>query len=376
MNNGANKKSFIFAGGGTGGHLYPAIAIGQRLLELEPEAQIHFIGTDKGLENRVIPEMGYPLHKIAVRGFSRKNLFANVGVIIRLIYSLFQCVGLLKKIKPLAVIGTGGYVSGPMLFTANLMGYPTLIQEQNSYPGVTTRLLAKKVEQVHLSFKESFKFFKNQKNLHLTGNPVRKFDLSIGPEKARSFFNLAPEKLTVLIFGGSQGALAINKAFANSIDRVLAETDAQFIWLSGKYSFEMAKQSVKGHKSRIYLTEYLDNMNMAYNASDLATSRAGAIALSELAICGLPSILIPYPFAAADHQSFNAQTFEKAGAALVLTETEIENNTELFANTIVELINNKDKRVNMSQAAKKVSFPDSVDKLAESITLISKQGNR
>ncbi len=373
MNDGAFKKTYIFAGGGTGGHLYPAIAIGQRLLELELEAQIHFIGTEKGLENRVIPEIGYPLHKIAVRGFSRKNLFSNVGVIFRLIYSLFQCVELLKKIKPLAVIGTGGYVSGPMLFIANLMGYPTLIQEQNSYPGVTTRLLAKKVDQVHLSFKESFKYFKSQKNLHLTGNPVRKFDMNIGTEKARTFFNLDPDKVTVLIFGGSQGALAINKAFANSISRVLAETDAQFIWLSGKYSYEMAKKSSAGHEPRIYVTDYLDNMSMAYNASDLAASRAGAIALSELAICGLPSVLIPYPFAAADHQSFNAKTFENAGAALILTENEIANNSELFTDTIIDFVNNKEKRMKMSRAAKKMSFPNSVDKLAESITLISKK---
>ena len=371
------EKNILFAGGGTGGHLYPSIAIAQALQEMDESINIHFAGTNRGLENRIIPEMGYPLHLIAVRGFSRKNPLLNIWIVMLLLYSLAQCLVLLLRLRPAAVVGTGGYVSGPVLFLAAMLGIPTLVQEQNSHPGVTTRMLAKFVDQVHLSFEESAGYFKNSKKVHVTGNPVRRFDMSNNRENARVFFNLSPDRPTVLVFGGSQGAVAINKAFRTSLPRLIAETDAQFIWITGSTSYESFKKDAKGFNGRLHIVEYVNNMNIAYQASNLAVCRAGAIAISELAICGLPAILVPFPYATADHQTVNAQSYAKTGAARVITESELNRNQDLLANSIIELINGPEKREKMSASAKNASFPNAVDTLARSVlNIMKKQSGR
>jgi len=365
---------YILAGAGTGGHLYPAIAIGEMILQLQPQSKICFIGTKKGLETRVVPAAGHQLLLIAVRGFSRKNVFANIIVLGRLLVSLGQCMRILYKIKPAAVIGSGGYVSGPMLFMAVLLGYPTLIQEQNSYPGMTTRWLSKWVDRVHISFTESAAFFKRQDNLVLTGNPVRAFQNITDKQAARSVFNLQPDKLTMLVFGGSQGALAVNKAVITCLETIMKETDLQVIWGTGKTAYPLVADAVTPWKNRVFAAEYINNMDMAYAASDFALCRSGAITLAELAVCGIPSLLIPYPFAAAGHQEKNARAFAKIGAAEMILEAELNRDT-LFER-ITELYRDPQKRETMRRAALNAAFPDATKKIVNSVFEIANKGTK
>ncbi len=369
--NNKNVKNYILAGAGTGGHLYPAISLGEKILEKRPQSKIYFIGTKNGLEFRVIPELGHPLFLISVRGFSRTNILTNFIVVWKLFVSLFQCYFILLKIKPAAVIGTGGYVSGPMLFMAVLLGYPTLIQEQNSVPGITTRWLAKWVKSVHLSFAESIQYFRKKDHLIVSGNPVRKFQLTNHKQEARTFFGLKPEKITLLIFGGSQGAKRINEIIVLCLPALMRDTDAQIIWGTGKLSYKAAAQAAQPYPSRIYVTEYLNNMAMVYSASDIAVCRAGALTLAELAICGLPSILIPYPYAAAGHQVNNAKAFQEIGAAEMILEQDLDE--KILSEKIVRLIHNKDQREPMKRAALKTAFPDAADNIIESVFKIEKK---
>ena len=362
------EKKYILAGAGTGGHLYPAISLAEKILEKRP-GHIYFVGTKNGLEYKVIPEMGYELFLISVRGFSRTKILLNFIVVIRLLISLFQCFFILLKIRPAAVIGTGGYVSGPMLFMAVILGYPTLIQEQNSFPGVTTRWLAKWVKRVHLSFNEAKKYFRKQENLIVSGNPVRKFQLT-DKQQAREYFGLDKDKKTILVFGGSQGAKRINDVLKSCLPDLMRDTDAQIIWGTGKLSYQDAVQAALDYQNRIHVTEYLDNMAMAYSASDLAVCRAGALTLAELAICGLPSILIPYPYAAAGHQVKNANAFRRSGAAEMLIEQDLDE--KILSQKIVDLIKDTAQLQVMRNAALKAAFPDAADHIVQSIFEIEK----
>lgn len=356
-------NTYILSGGGTGGHLYPALAIADRIRSHEPDCEIHFIGTKKGLETRVIPEYGYPLHLIAVRGMARNQVFRNIAVPFRLLYSLFQSWRLLKKLDPVIVIGTGGYVSGPVLYIAAKMGIPTLIQEQNSYPGVTTRLLSRYVDRVHLSFQRSLKFLKRHDICRLTGNPVRPPGDQT-PAQARQVFALHPDRLTVLIFGGSQGAHAINTAVLAIIDRLLQQSDLQIIWGAGQADADWISSQIP-NSDRLWCAAYIENMPMAYRAADIAISRAGAIALAELAVNHLPSILIPYPFAAADHQTENATALHSAGAAWILPQNKLT--PDRLLSMIIKLIQDEQQRQVMSKKAREMAFPDAAETLYQSI---------
>ncbi len=356
---------FLFAGGGTGGHLYPAIAIAQKIAESLPAAEIHFVGTAKGLECKVIPTLGYSLHLIAVRGFARRWTVANVLVPFRLMWSLLQCVGILIQTKPSAVIGTGGYVSGPMLMLAALFGYPTLVQEQNSYPGVTTRMLARWVDRVHLSFQESVRFFKKKEKLIVSGNPVRDLRLGVSKQEARMQFGLHPDKPTMLVFGGSQGALAVNKAVIGCLGDLMEHTDLQLIWSTGTTSLQEVRQATEKYAARIWVADFISNMAFAYAASDFAVCRAGALTLAEITLYGLPAILIPLPHAAANHQVINANALEKLGAAMVLREEELRES--LLAESIKSLLMNTAKRQAMSTAARAAAFPNATNEIVQSI---------
>jgi len=366
-----NIKKYILAGAGTGGHLYPAISLGEKILEKRPESQIYFIGTKNGLEYKVIPEMGYTLFLISVRGFSRTKILLNVIIVLRLFVSLFQCFFILLKIKPAAVIGTGGYVSGPMLFVSVLLGYPTLIQEQNSFPGITTRWLAKWVNRVHLSFTEAKKYFRKMNNLIVSGNPVRKFRLYKDKQEARAYFDLDPGKTTLLVFGGSQGAKRINEVVGLCLPKLMRDTEAQIIWGTGKLSYAAAAKAASQYQNRVHVTEYINDMAMAYSASDFAVCRAGALTLAELAICGLPSILIPYPFATAGHQEKNAEAFRQTGAAVMILEQELDD--KILQEIIIDLIENKAKMDSMKKAAQNAAFPDAADHIVQSIFEIEKK---
>ena len=364
----------LFAGGGTGGHLYPAIAIAEEVLRRHPDAEIHFVGTRHGLEARVIPKLGYQLHWNVIRGFQRGFSLDNLLLPFRVFVSMFQCLGLLYKVGPWAVIGSGGYVSGPTLFFSALLGIPTLIQEQNSYPGATTRFLAHFVGRVHLSFEESRKYFRSQKKLSVSGNPVRRLFNGKESKEARTKLGLETQRITLLVFGGSQGAHAINQAMIKSMPEIINKTTTQVIWGTGRSDYQIVKMETQKFGSRVRVFEYIDDMQNAYSASDLVVCRSGASTLAEITICGLPSILIPYPYAAAGHQEANARSLEKVGAASVILQSGL--NGESLAKVIIELITNKTRRINMGKIAKAISYPNAAQEIVDSLLeLISISGS-
>ena len=357
--------TYLFAGGGTGGHIYPAIALAEELLQRQPESDIHFVGTKKGLERKVVPEKGFPLHLIAVRGVARYRTMANLLFPFRLLWSLIQSVALLLRLRPRAVIGTGGYVSGPVLYAASVLNVPTLIQEQNSYPGITTRLLARRVDRVHLSFQSSKNYLKKKDNLFVTGNPVRHLDVSVSQNKARQHFGLDGDRVTLFVFGGSQGASAINQALLEGLEAILQEIDLQIIWSTGPSDYQEIQQKAEIRKSRLFLAPFITDMPMAYRAADCALARAGAITLAELTACGCPAILIPYPYAAAHHQEENAKTLEKEGAAKMILQSELT--PQILIETVRELAQNEKQRQQMRRAAEKFAFPQATKKIVDSL---------
>jgi UDP-N-acetylglucosamine--N-acetylmuramyl-(pentapeptide) pyrophosphoryl-undecaprenol N-acetylglucosamine transferase len=357
----------IIAGGGTGGHLYPGIALAQEFERRWPgKTQVMFIGTAYGIENKVLPNMHYAFKKIWMRGLQRNLSLSNLLFPLRLLISFVQCAATIRKFRPNVIIGTGGYVSGPALLAAIALGIPTVIQEQNSYPGLVNRLLGKWVSQVHVTYEASLPYFKNQPNVFVSGNPVRGEFNQIDRKTAAAKFNLDPTKTTLFVFGGSQGARAINQRVVNSIARLLSLKGLQILWATGPADFEMVKAKCKNYTERLALHPYIDDLAAAYAASDFALCRAGATTLAELTICGLPAILVPYPYAAAGHQDFNAQTLANEGAALVIFEKSFTE--EMLIQAVTDLLNNKEKRAAMSQAARKLARPhaarDIVDKIA------------
>ncbi|MBN1560464.1 undecaprenyldiphospho-muramoylpentapeptide beta-N-acetylglucosaminyltransferase [candidate division KSB1 bacterium] len=360
----ARSNSYIFAGGGTGGHLYPAVALAQRLVELRPECAVQFVGTARGIERRVLPELGFPLSLIAVRGVDRSLTLRNLLVPFTLSWSLLQCCALLLKYRPNAVIGTGGYVSGPMLFVASLLRIPTLIQEQNSVPGATTRLLARLVRRIHISFAESRRYFKKQRNLHLSGNPVRQFDLSKSRDEACAQFGLTGDHPVCLVFGGSQGAQAINAALLNCLDELMGATSLQIIWSAGQHDLEGVKELSARYADRISVAAFISDMASAYAAADFCLTRAGALTLAELTLVGLPSIIVPYPYAAGNHQETNARALERQHACVLIRQSELPD--KLLAE-LLTLASDDEKRQRLAEAARASSFPNATDEIVQSI---------
>ncbi|MDZ7317121.1 MAG: undecaprenyldiphospho-muramoylpentapeptide beta-N-acetylglucosaminyltransferase [candidate division KSB1 bacterium] len=358
-----NKKAFVFTGGGTGGHLYPALALAQEVKRRMPAAEIHFIGSRRGLEARVVPTMGFALHLIPVRGFQRRLSIANLAVPWLLLQSLVQSFVLLRRIAPAAVIGTGGYVSGPVLVAARFLGLPTLIQEQNSLPGATTRILARIVDRVHISFAESAALLK-ARSVRLTGNPVRSFDPHLAPESARLRLGLEAQRPTLLIFGGSQGARALNDALLGALPRLLSESEVQIIWSTGKSDYPRIRAEVQD-QPRINVLEFIDDMEAAYRAADLAVTRSGALTLAELTVCGVPAILVPYPFAAAGHQEQNARALERLGAAVVILQRDLT--SERLAEEVLALLRDHRRREEMANAARKAAFPNATREIVDSL---------
>ena len=364
------RKIFLFAGGGTGGHLYPGLAIAQRLQQLVA-CEIHFIGTAKGIETKVVPEHGYPLHLISVRGFARNRIWINLLLPLRLLVSLVQCGRLVRKLQPDVVVGTGGYASGPMLYMAHRFGVATLIQEQNCKPGVTTRILARYADQIHLSFKESSSYFKPSDRIHLTGNPVRSLEVSASVPEARHHFGLASERMTLLVFGGSQGARVINRTMAGVLPKLMAQTDLQILWACGKGNAAALMQTVAAFSGRVQVQEYIAEMPMAYRAADLVVCRAGALTLAELARCGLPAVLIPLASAAANHQASNALALQQQGAAVVILESEL--NEDVLQRTIVALAKDAQKRNQMGESIRATAVTDATDRLARSVLALGER---
>jgi UDP-N-acetylglucosamine--N-acetylmuramyl-(pentapeptide) pyrophosphoryl-undecaprenol N-acetylglucosamine transferase len=363
-------ERLFFAGGGTGGHLFPAIAIADEVRRVAPDAEILFIGTKGKIESQVVPGRGYRFVPIWISGFSRSLSFSTILFPVRVAVSMLQSVALLLKKKPGVVVGTGGYVCGPPVMAASLLGIPTLIQEQNSYPGATTRLLAQRVNEVHITFENTRRFLRRKDNVHLTGNPVRALVGRIARAEGAASLGLEPERTTLLVVGGSQGAVSINTAMLAIVPPLLAQ-GVQVIWLTGEREFTRVQELLGTTPVRggLLLRPFLADMEQALAAADLVVCRSGASTLAELMCAGLPSILVPYPHAAADHQTENARAMVEEGAALVCADGDIGTRLETM---IHELLGNAARRAAMGTAAKAMGRPGAAHTLANAALTLAR----
>jgi UDP-N-acetylglucosamine--N-acetylmuramyl-(pentapeptide) pyrophosphoryl-undecaprenol N-acetylglucosamine transferase len=357
----------ILAGGGTGGHVFPAIYIA-RYLKKYWGARCQFIGTSRGIESIKVPQAGFVLKKIWISGFKRGLHLSNLLFPLKLLVSMYQSKREIKYFKPDLVIGTGGYVSGPVLYQAVKMNIPTAIQEQNSYPGITTRILSGKVDHVFLAYEESLKYIKNIPQHSIVGNPVQIDFESVIPEDARKFFNLKKNITTILVFGGSQGASNINQA----IDRLLLQkvfANVQIIWQTGPAHINAIQEKYKDFNDiNLCILPFIDRMDYAYSISDFAICRSGAMTISELAAAGLPAILIPLPHAAANHQFKNASTVAKNGGALV-----VEDKTgmdTMLARAVKRMCESAELRKDMSEKISEFYQQDALDKIAAELKIL------
>lgn len=327
---------FLFAGGGTGGHLFPALAVAECIRRLMPEADIMFIGTKNKIEGRVVPKAGFKFKSVWIKGFSRKFTLENLLFPVKLVYSVAQCLAINFKFKPDVAIGSGGYVSGPAIWAAAKAGAKVLILEQNSFPGKTTKMLEKVAEEIHVSYEDSKKYFVNKEKVFVTGNPVRENLKLIEKKIALSQLNLSNSKKVLLILGGSLGAGSINKSLSQIVNK-LVENNIQVIWQTGKNYIEEYK---KYNSENIKVNAFIEDMNLVYSACDLLISRAGATTIAEISELGIPSILIPSPNVAENHQYYNAKSLSDKNAAVLIEDKNIDK--ELL-DSILLLINDDNK---------------------------------
>lgn len=353
--------TIIFAGGGTGGHLYPAIAIAEEILKIDPAGRIVFVGTRTKIEARVVPEKGFEFHTIWISGFSRRFTVNNLLFPVKVIVSLVQSFFLIRSIRPDAVLGTGGYVSGPVLFVASLMGIPTVIHESNSYPGVTTRILASRATKVLITFEVTKRWLSSVASVEVAGNPTREELSAVSRAEGSRFFNLNPAKKTLLVFGGSLGAASINRVMPAVVDGAVSN-GFQIIWQTGESDHEAAV-TVKHHPG-VMIVRYIDRMDCAYAAADLVVSRSGATTLAELTRLGKPAILVPYPHAAANHQELNALAMVDAGAARMVRDSEL---TVALLKTVHELLHNDSVLAEMSAQSTALGKPDAGSEIAKKL---------
>lgn len=328
----------IISGGGTGGHIFPAISIANTFRSRFPEAEILFVGAEDRMEMEKVPAAGYRIIGLPVSGFDRAHVFNNIKVLRRLIKSLKLAKRTIREFKPDIAVGVGGYASGPTLWMAASEGIPTLIQEQNSYAGVTNKLLAKKAEKICVAYEGMEKFFPADRVV-ITGNPVRK-DLEEALEKreeALSFFGLSPEKKTILVVGGSLGARTINRSIQGDLDKLFA-SGVQVIWQTGRYYQEDAIKHLKAYRGMpVWCSDFITRMDYAYSAADIVISRAGASSISELCLLKKPVILVPSPNVAEDHQTKNAMALVNKEAAIMVPDKDAE---QLLVTKVLEVIQN------------------------------------
>ena len=361
----SKKLKVLMSGGGTGGHIFPAVAIAQEIQKRFPDAEFLFMGANGKMEMEKVPQAGFKIEGLNIAGFDRGNLLANINLPFKVISSLLKARKIIKEFQPDFAVGTGGFASGPALFIAARMGIPTFIQEQNSLPGKTNIFNAKKAKTVFTAYPNMEKFFLGTKTLFL-GNPIRKNIITdiIDSDLAKEKLGLEKGKLTILSVGGSLGSRTLNNGWKENINKVL-EKDYQLIWQTGKLDYKNILEETKDiHSRNIQIVEFIKNMEMAYSAADVIVSRAGAIAISELAIAKKPVLLVPFPFAAEDHQTKNAQTLVEKNAAKMVKDTEMK---EKFWNTLSEICENEDLRTEMAQNLEFFSKPKATEEIVNEI---------
>jgi UDP-N-acetylglucosamine--N-acetylmuramyl-(pentapeptide) pyrophosphoryl-undecaprenol N-acetylglucosamine transferase len=359
----------LIAGGGTGGHVYPGIAVAEELARLRPDAQVVFVGSTRGLEAQAVPEAGFRIRYVLVRGFPRRQWWRWPGAALANVVGLVQSMWVVLTEKPDVVLGTGGYVSGPVSLAAVLLGRHLVLQEQNSVPGLTNRILARIADQVHLSFTESRAYFARKDNLRITGNPVRAFILGGERDVAVRHFGLVPGRPTVFVFGGSRGARRINQAAIEAMRRLQGRVDVQFILQTGREDFEDAQRQVTEESLPARVMPFLREIHLAYAAAELLVCRSGAMTLAELAACGTPAILIPYPFAAHNHQEINAANLVERGAATLIADADLSG--ERLAKEIAHLLSDRQLLRRMSAHARTFARLDAAERLVRSLEALA-----
>ncbi|MBQ8888410.1 MAG: undecaprenyldiphospho-muramoylpentapeptide beta-N-acetylglucosaminyltransferase [Bacteroidaceae bacterium] len=362
----------IISGGGTGGHIFPAVSIANAIKEMCPDADILFVGAEGRMEMQRVPAAGYPIKGLPVAGFDRKNLLKNIPVLIKLFKSQRMAMQIIKEFRPHAAVGVGGYASGPTLKVAGKMGIPTLIQEQNSYAGVTNKLLAKQAHKICVAYEGMERFF-DKKKIILTGNPVRQGlrSHSMSREEAIRSFHLDPNKKTVLILGGSLGARTINQCVIENLNKI-KESGVQFIWQTGKIYINEAIAAIAnaGDVTMLHVTDFISNMAAAYSAADLVISRAGAGSISEFCLLEKPVILVPSPNVAEDHQTKNALALVNKNAALYVKDM---NAKEELIDKAIQTVNQPMLLNNLSVNIAKLAFTDSANVIAKEVIKLAEK---
>ena len=366
-------SKIIFAGGGTGGHVYPALATIEALKKTG-NFDILYIGGYRGIEKEILPGQSIAFKIIWISGFQRYFTLQNFLFFLKLFISLIQSAIILLKYKPDVVVGTGGYVSGPVLYMATKLGYPTLIQEQDSYPGITTRLLARYVNVICMPYAGVDQHLKKiNGKVVVTGNPVRSSLKLVEKTQAVKTWKFDPDRPVVFVFGGSQGAEAVNAVIAQIAGDFIKDYQIQILWQTGKKNFEAYRRSEIGQNKNILIKAYIEKMDLAYSAADIIISRAGAITLAELALAGKPCILVPYPHAAANHQEKNALTIKQAGAAMVVREGDHFKDDMVIA--LKTLLDKPQLQAQMAEGWQKIHQPEAARKVVTEILQLMEGNN-
>ncbi len=349
----------IIAGGGTGGHLFPALALAEEFKRRDPEVEIVFIGAHGGLEEKVVPRYGYPLRLLSVEGIKRKKGLKRVAALFKALRSTIKAVGILRRLRPDGVIGSGAYSSAPVVFAARLLRIRTAILEQNALPGLTNRISGRVVNRVYIAFEEAARYFPRARTV-LTGNPIRREILSrVGPASDR-----AGEKFKVLVFGGSQGATAINAAFLDAAEYLTDIWNGlKVIHQSGDQGYEAVADSYRRKQLKVEVHKFIDDMAGAYSGADLVVCRAGATSIAEITAFGLASILVPYPFASDNHQEVNARCLQDIGAAVMIRQDKLTGKT--LADAIRRLYENAGELKEVSTKAKALGRPRAAEMIAD-----------
>jgi undecaprenyldiphospho-muramoylpentapeptide beta-N-acetylglucosaminyltransferase len=359
-------KKFILSGGGTGGHIYPAIAIADELKKRYPDAEFLFVGANDRMEMQRVPQAGYSIKGLQIAGIQRKLSLKNLLLPFKLLKSLYQARQIIQKFQPDAVIGTGGYASAPTLKAAQWLKVPYFIQEQNSFAGITNKWVSKKANKIFVAYQNMEKFFPKAK-IQITGNPIREGLTTIQDKNKNAFesFSLDENKFTLLVLGGSLGAKSINQLISSNLS-FFQENEVQILWQCGKFYYDEYKEK---QTEMVQVRPFIENMNDAYAVADVIISRAGASSVSELCVVGKPVIFVPSPNVAEDHQTKNAQAIADEKAAILIKETELKDN---FQKIFLEIFNDKQKRKILSENIKALAKPNATKQIVDEIIKIIK----
>lgn len=361
----------IISGGGTGGHVFPAIAIADAIKKLHPGAEILFVGAEGKLEMEKVPKAGYPIEGLWISGFQRSLTLRNLMFPMKLIHSWWKARQIVRRFQPDVAVGVGGYASGPTLNAAGAFGIPTVLQEQNSYPGVTNKILAKKASRICVAYEGMEKFFPDEKMV-LAGNPVRSEvfqELESKRSEGLKYFGLDENKQTIFVFGGSLGARTLNEAMAAGAQVLKENEQIQVLWQCGKFYFEKYKNSETAQLPNVKILPFVDRMDLAYAAADLIISRAGALSISEMCLVGKPAILVPSPNVAEDHQTKNALALVEKDAALMVKDSAAK---EELLWTALEVLKNKELQAQLSRNIKALAKPDAAEAIAKVVLTVTR----